>query len=65
MPEATKVSTVTYGKGIPTIKPYDHLNKWLFEVTWQIKDVKSNLSQYLLSRNLSEWWLTKLPPLKS
>ena len=45
MSEATKVSSVvTYSKGLPIIKSDNHLNKWLRDVTWQIKNIKSNLS---------------------
>ena len=59
MTEATKVSNVvTYGKRLPIIKSHEHLNKWWSEVTWPIKNIKSDLWQYLLSPNLSEWWLT-------
>ena len=56
MPEATKInSVVTQGEGLPIIKSHDHLNKWLCQVTWQIKNIKSDSSQYLLLPNLSEW----------
>ena len=57
MPKATKVSSVvTYGEGHNynmIMKSHDYLSKWLCEVTWQIKNIKSDLSQYL-----SKWWLT-------
>ena len=45
MPDPTKVSSVvTYGESLPITKSHDHLKKWLGEVTWQIKNIKSNLS---------------------
>ena len=51
IPEAAKVSV---------IKLHDHSNKWLCEVTWHIKSIKSKLSQCLLSPNFSElWYITK------
>ena len=31
------------------IRSHDHLNKWLCEVMWQIKNIKSQLSQCLWS----------------
>ena len=44
MPEATKVSNmVINGEAQPTIKSHDYLNKWLCEVTWKIKNIKSHL----------------------
>ena len=50
MCEATKVSSVVnYDEGIPTVKLYDHLSKWLCEVTVKTKNIKTHLSQYLLS----------------
>ena len=56
MPEATKVRrVVNYGEEIPAIKLYDHLSKWLCEVTVKTKNIKTHLSQYLLSLNLSGW----------
>ena len=48
----------SYGEGIPTIKSHDHLSKYLCEITWQIKNIKSHLSQHLLSPNLLGWWYT-------
>ena len=36
MHEATKVgNVVTQVEGLPIIKSHDHLNKWLYEVTWK------------------------------
>ena len=59
MSEATKLtSVVTYDEGLPITKSDDDLDKWLCEVMWQIKDIKSDLSQYLLPPNLLYWWLT-------
>ena len=59
IPEATKVSNVvSLIKMLPIIKAHEHLNYWLCEITWQIKKIKSDLSQYLLSPNFSGWWLT-------
>ena len=38
IPEATKInSAVPYGERFQTIKSHNHLNKWLREVTLQIK----------------------------
>ena len=43
MPEVTKVSSmVTLGDGILIIKSHDRLNKWLYEETWYIKNIKSD-----------------------
>ena len=47
-----------YRKKWLVINSLNHLNKGLFEVTWQVKNIKSDLWQYLLSPNLLEWWLT-------
>ena len=64
VPEATNVSSmVAYGKGLPTIKSYDHLNKWLCEVTGKIKNIKSHLSQYLSSPNLLGGDSLREPPI--
>ena len=41
----------------------DHLsNNRLCEVMWQITNIKSDLSQYLLSPNFSNWWVTTRKP---
>ena len=59
MSETTTISSVVnWREGLPIIKSHDHLIKSLCEITWQIKNIKSDLSQYLWSPNLSEWWLT-------
>ena len=47
MPETTKVSSIRAPN-------HDYLNEWLCEGAWQIKNIKSDLSQHLLSPNLSE-----------
>ena len=42
------------GEGLPTSKCQDHLSKWLCKVT-RHKNIKSQLSKYLLPSNLSGW----------
>ena len=49
MPKATKGSSmVTLDEKLPPVKSYDHLSKWLCEITWAIENMKSHLSQYFL-----------------
>ena len=45
-------------KGLSTIKLYNPLNKWLFEVMWQIKNIKSPVSQCRWSQDLARFWHT-------
>ena len=55
MPKATKVSSVVnYGEGLPIKKSHDYLYKQLCEITWQLKNINFDSSQYLLS-NFSAW----------
>ena len=51
-------NVVTKGEVLTTIKSDGQLVKWLCEVTWQIKSIKSYLSQYLLPPIPSGCWLT-------
>ena len=50
------------GEGLPTSKCQNYLSKWLCKVTWH-KNIKSQLSKYLLPSNLSAWWLTVKAPI--
>ena len=50
-------SVVTKGETLTTINSHGQSIKWFFEVTWQIKSMKSYLSQYLLSPILTGCWL--------
>lgn len=46
---------VTYCKGFPLVKALIPISKWLLEVTWQAKNLKSQILQKW-SLNLSESW---------
>ena len=57
--EAIKVSNVvTQGERLPIIKPDGDFKNRMCEGMWQIKNIKSDLSQYLLLPNFSGWLLT-------
>ena len=60
----TKPMSTKYGKmvalheGHPHINSHNPLNMCLLEVTWQIKNIISPLSQCLCSQDLPRWWHT-------
>ena len=47
MSEAKVSIVVTWGDGLPIINSHGYLNKWLCEVMKQLKNITSDLSQYL------------------
>ena len=58
-PMATKNGkVVTHSERLLPINSYNHLNMFLQEVTWQIKNIKSPLSQWLWLQDLWGWWHT-------
>ena len=58
-PMATKNGkVVTHSERLLPINSYNHLNMFLQEVTWQIKNIISPLSQWLWLQDLWGWWHT-------
>ena len=50
LPVETKYrKLVAYLEELPPVKSHDFVNTWICKVTWQVKIVKSSLSQYLES----------------